>query len=72
MRRAAVSLLAAGLTGLFALAANAQEIDWKKVDSALGKSAAVSDDVHRYGYPRSALPVTLDRTTTEPAFQLVV
>ena len=70
MRRAAVSLLAAGLTGLFALAANAQEIDWKKVDSALGKSAAVSGDVHRYGFPRSDLQVTLDGVTIKPAFAL--
>jgi len=39
---------------------NASEIDWKKVDAALGKTAAVSGEVHRYGLPRSDLHVTLD------------
>src|SRR5215475_10212442 len=40
-------------------AANAQEIDWKRVDDALGRSAAVTGDVHRYGFPRSDLRVAL-------------
>src|SRR5712691_11345443 len=40
-------------------AARAQEIDWKKVDEALGRTAAVTGDVHRYGFPRSDLKVTL-------------
>src|SRR5260370_35508360 len=33
--------------------AQAADIDWKKVDAALGKSAVASVDVHRYGLPRS-------------------
>ena len=33
----------------------AADIDWKKVDAALGKTAAVSGEVHRYGIPRSDL-----------------
>ena len=44
-------------------AANTQEIDWKKVDEAIGRTAAVSGDVHRYGFPRSDLQVTLDGVT---------
>ena len=40
--------------------AQAADIDWEKVDAALGKTAAVSGDVHRYGLPRSDLTVTLD------------
>jgi hypothetical protein len=40
--------------------ARAADIDWKKVDAALGKSAAVSGDIHRYGLPRSDLKVTLE------------
>jgi hypothetical protein len=40
--------------------AQAANIDWEKVDAALGKTAAVSGDVHRYGLPRSDLTVTLD------------
>jgi hypothetical protein len=51
-------------------AANAQEIDWKKVDEAIGRSAAVSGDVHRYGFPRTDLTVTLDGVTIRPAFAL--
>jgi hypothetical protein len=51
-------------------AARAQEIDWKKVDEALGRSAAVSGDVHRYGFPRSDLSVTLDGVAIRPALAL--
>jgi len=29
------------------------DIDWSKVDTALGKTAAAQGDVHRYGIPRS-------------------
>ena len=50
--------------------ANAQEIDWKKVDDALGRSAAVTGDVHRYGFARSDLNVTLDGVTIKPALAL--
>src|SRR5262245_15516042 len=53
-----------------ATAANAQEIDWKKVDDAIGRSAAVSGDVHRYGFPRTDLTVTLDGVTIKPALAL--
>src|SRR5256884_3580269 len=51
-------------------AANAQEIDWKKVDEAIGRTATVSGDVHRYGFPRSDLQVTLDGVTIKPALAL--
>ena len=44
----------------FVSIAHAQSIDWKKVDVALGKTATVSGEVHRYGLPRSDLRVTLD------------
>jgi hypothetical protein len=54
----------------FGTAANAQEIDWKKVDEALGRPAAVSGDVHRYGFPRTDLTVTLDGVTIKPALAL--
>ena len=50
--------------------ATAAEIDWKKVDAALGKTAAVSGEVHRYGLPRSDLHVTLDGVTIKPALAL--
>jgi Domain of Unknown Function (DUF1259) len=61
-----VSILAA----LSATAANAQEIDWQKVDDALGRKAAVSGDVHRYGFPRSDLVIALDGVAIKPALAL--
>jgi hypothetical protein len=52
-------------------AANAQEVEWKKVDEAIGRSAAVvSGDVHRYAFPRTDLKVTLDGVTIRPALAL--
>src|SRR5207249_829408 len=36
----------------------------------IGRSAAVSGDVHRYGFPRSDLTVTLDGVTIRPALAL--
>ena len=50
--------------------ASAQEIDWNKVDEAFGRTAAVSGDVHRYGFPRSDLQVTLDGVTIRPSLAL--
>jgi hypothetical protein len=61
-----VSILAA----LSATAAKAQEIDWQKVDDALGRKAAVSSDVHRYGFPRSDLVIALDGVAIKPALAL--
>ena len=55
---------------LSAAAANAQEIDWQKVDDTFGRKAGVSGDVHRYGFPRSDLAVTLDGVTIKPALAL--
>jgi len=51
-------------------AANAYEIDWPKVDAALGKTASVQGEVHRYGIPRSDLQVTLDGVAIKPALAL--
>ena len=50
--------------------AAAQEIDWKKIDDTLGRSAAVTADVHRYGFPRTDLNVTLDGVVIKPALAL--
>jgi hypothetical protein len=63
---AMISLLAA----LPFSAARAQEIDWQKIDDALGRKAAVSGDVHRYGFPRSDLVVALDGVAIKPALAL--
>jgi hypothetical protein len=48
----------------------AADIDWSKVDTALGKTANVQGEVHRYGIPRSDLQVTLDAVTIKPALAL--
>jgi hypothetical protein len=63
------------LVSLFSLAlaggASAQSVDWQKVDAAFGRKAAVvSGDVHRYGFPRGDLNVTLDGVTIKPALAL--
>ncbi|OAF02376.1 peptidase M23 [Bradyrhizobium centrolobii] len=50
--------------------AQAQDVDWQKVDETLGRKPAVSGDVHRYGFPRSDLTVTLDGVTIKPALAL--
>jgi hypothetical protein len=50
--------------------AHAQAIDWQKVDDTLGRKPAVSGDVHRYGFPRSDLTVTLDGVTIKPSLAL--
>jgi hypothetical protein len=66
----AVQLLAIWAMATIGTAASAQEIDWKKVDETVGRSAAVSGDVHRYGFPRTDLQVTLDGVTIRPALAL--
>ncbi len=50
--------------------AHAQTADWQKVDDILGRKPAVSGDVHRYGFPRSDLAVTLDGVSIKPALAL--
>src|SRR5262249_27247053 len=62
------AIAAAGLT--VASVANAQTIDWTKVNQELGRSAAVTGDVHRYGFPRSDIKVTLDGVIIRPALAL--
>jgi hypothetical protein len=50
--------------------ARAEDIVWSKVDEAMGRSAAVTQDVHRYGFPRTDLSVTLDGVTIKPSLAL--
>jgi hypothetical protein len=54
----------------FVTSAHAADIDWQKVDDALGRKPAVSGDVHRYGFPRTDLTVTLVGVTIKPALAL--
>ena len=64
MRALTLITICAAVAG--ATVANAQEIDWQEVDSAIGRGGAVTGDVHRYGFPRSDLQVTVDGVTIRP------
>ena len=64
------TLLAGLFTAPFVTNAYAQAIDWQTVDDTLGRKPAVSGDVHRYGFPRSDLNVTLDGVTIKPSLAL--
>jgi hypothetical protein len=68
--RTAISGLGIVLTLALTAQAHAAEIDWAKVDAALGKTASVQGEVHRYGILRSDLQVTLDGVTIKPALAL--
>src|SRR5947207_5192959 len=70
MMRPFHSFIACVALTTIAFSGNAQEIDWKKVDAALGKTANVSSEVHRYGFPRSDLQVTVDGVAIRPALAL--
>ena len=53
------------------VSATAADIDWAKVDQALGKKGSdLSGGVHKYGLPRSDLQVTLDGVAIKPALAL--
>jgi len=69
--RISLSLMASIFSAAFSTVAISQEVDWQKVDDAFGrKPAAVSGDVHRYGFPRTDLAVTLDGVAVKPALAL--
>jgi len=64
----ALAILAAGL---IATSAGAAEIDWPKVDQAIGrKGAEHPGGVHKYSFPRSDLKVTVDGVAIKPALAL--
>ena len=51
-------------------AARAEEIVWPNVDEAMGRSATVTQNVHRYGFPRTDLKVILDGVSIKPSLAL--
>jgi Domain of Unknown Function (DUF1259) len=69
MRTVSAILLGSAIVAS-ATTACAQDIDWQKVDEAFGRKPAVVGDVHRYGFPRTDLNVTLDGVTIKPALAL--
>ena len=55
----------------FTAAAGAADIDWTKVDQAIGrKGADQPGGVHRFSFPRSDLSVTVDGVAIKPALAL--
>src|SRR5215469_1494649 len=67
--------IATGIAALLAVmsstAASAADIDWSKVDQALGKKGADQPGgVRKYGLPRSDLSVSVDGVAIRPALAL--
>jgi hypothetical protein len=66
----AAAIVLSAATGALLPRAEAQSVDWQKVDETFGRKPVVSADVHRYGFPRSDLSVTLDGIAIKPALAL--
>jgi len=59
------------VTTLFATSAAAADVDWAKVDQAMGrKGADQPGGAHKYSFPRSDLKVTVDGVAIKPALAL--
>jgi uncharacterized protein DUF1259 len=64
-------VVASAVAVAMAASASAAEIDWSKVDEALGKHGAeLPGGVHKYGLPRTDLSVTVDGVAIKPALAL--
>src|SRR5712664_3685514 len=65
------SLITAFLGMAISVAAGAADIDWAKVDQALGKPGTNQPGgVHKYGLPRSDLKITVDGVAIKPTLAL--
>jgi hypothetical protein len=70
MNRIATAIFSLPVLAL-CLNATAADIDWSKVDQAIGrKGADLPAGVHKYGLPRSDLHVTVDGVAIKPALAL--
>jgi hypothetical protein len=67
-----IAALIVGITGIaLTVGASAADIDWSKVDQALGKPGANQPGgVHKYGLPRTDLKITVDGVAIKPALAL--
>jgi hypothetical protein len=67
-----IASLIAGITGIaLTVGASAADIDWGKVDQALGKpGTSQPGGVHKYGLPRTDLKITLDGVAIKPTLAL--
>jgi uncharacterized protein DUF1259 len=64
-------LAVAGVLFAMTTVASAADMDWKKVDQALGKAGADQPGgVHKYGLPRTDLHVTVDGVVIKPSLAL--
>ena len=67
-----IAALILGVTGMaLTVGASAVDIDWSKVDQALGKPGTNQPGgVHKYGLPRSDLKITVDGVAIKPTLAL--
>jgi hypothetical protein len=67
-----IAALSVGVIGIaMTVGASAADIDWSKVDQALGKPGTNQPGgVHKYGLPRSDLKVTVDGVAIKPTLAL--
>jgi Domain of Unknown Function (DUF1259) len=67
-----IAALIVGVTGMaLTVGASAADIDWSKVDQALGKPGTNQPGgVHKYGLPRSDLKITVDGVAIKPTLAL--
>ena len=67
-----IAALILGVTGMaLTVGASAVDIDWSKVDQALGKPGTNQPGgVHKYGLPRSDLKITVDGVAVKPTLAL--
>jgi Domain of Unknown Function (DUF1259) len=67
-----IAALIVGVTGIaLTVGAGAADIDWSKVDQALGKPGTNQPGgVHKYGLPRADLKITVDGVAIKPTLAL--
>ena len=66
-----VTLIAGVLVSMMAHPASSAQADWTRVDQALGRQgAAQPGGVHKFGFPRSDLHVTVQGVAVKPALAL--
>src|SRR6185437_823489 len=66
-----MTLFASLAACVFAVSAHSAEIDWTKVDQAIGrKGTDKPGGVHKFSFPRSDLEVTVDDVPIKPALAL--
>src|SRR5689334_16847431 len=72
LRMFRVAAVVSGVAALLlTISLQAAEIDWSKVDEAIGKKgAAQPGGVYKYGLPRSDLQVTVDGVALKPSLAL--